>query len=55
MNLCDEEKKPDLKKRGMIYNLCALIKVRIVKGFRSGSFVLNKWKFLFLTHEFKYA
>jgi hypothetical protein len=54
-NLCAEEKKPDPKKRGKICKLCALIKVRIVKGFIFGSFVLNKWKFLFLKHEFRYA
>ena len=35
-----EEKRSDLKKRGKICKLCALIKVRIVKGFRSVSIVL---------------
>jgi hypothetical protein len=55
MKIFVEEKKPDLKKRGKICKLCVLIKVRIVKGFRSRSFVLNKWNFLFLKHEFRYA
>jgi hypothetical protein len=54
MKICAEENKPDLKKRGKICNICALIKIRIVKGFRSRSFVLNKWIFFFLKHEFRY-
>jgi len=37
-----EQNRPDLSKRGKIYKLRALIKVRIVKSFRSGSFVLCK-------------
>jgi hypothetical protein len=36
--LCQEGSNP--KKRGKICKLCALIKLRIVKSFRSGSFVL---------------
>ena len=39
-----EEKRLDLQKRGKICKLCAMIKVRIVKSFRSGSFVLYKSK-----------
>jgi hypothetical protein len=41
--LC-QEKRSNLKKRGKIYKLCALIKVRIVKSSRSESFVLCRSK-----------
>jgi hypothetical protein len=39
-----EEKRSDLRKRGKICKLCALIKVRIVKSFRYEIFVLCKSK-----------
>jgi hypothetical protein len=39
-----EEKRSDMKKIGKICNICALIKVRIVKSSRSESFVLCRSK-----------
>jgi hypothetical protein len=46
-------------KRGKICKLCALIKVRIVKSFRSGSFVLCRSKIcgkvLFLDYGSRYV
>jgi hypothetical protein len=37
-------KRPDLQEKGKICKLCALIKVRIVKSLRSGSFFLCRSK-----------
>ena len=35
-----EEKRSNLQKRGKIYKLCAPIKVRVVKSFRTRGFVI---------------
>jgi hypothetical protein len=55
-----EEKRSDLQKRGKIYKICALIKVRIVeKVFRSESFMLCRSKIsekcLFLEYGSRYV
>jgi hypothetical protein len=39
-----KKKRSDLQEKGKICKLCALIKVRIVKSLRSGSFVLCRSK-----------
>jgi hypothetical protein len=59
MKLDLQRKRSDLEEKGNICKLCALIKVRIVKSLRSGSFVLYiskiHGKFLFLKNGFRYV
>jgi hypothetical protein len=44
VNICAKEKRSDLKKRGKIWKICTLIKVKIVKIYRFESFVLCRSK-----------
>jgi hypothetical protein len=55
-----KKKRPDLQEKGNIYKICALIKIRIVKSLRSGSFGLCRGKiseffFWFLKHGSRYV